>query len=153
MISTPVVEEVVENIVEEPIVEETQDLVFEMPTETSVVENVVETPVVSSPTLEENFNVNSILDATIAQLVARKNVIADSKSQKSSSVSDLLSQIEALQSQVELLNGEIAELDIENKKIDKNISSIEKMKLDSSEVAELPERQRKHAPEKIKAKK
>jgi regulator of replication initiation timing len=158
VVETPVVEDVVVDVVETPVleeismmetIEEVSPVTFETSNVVEMTQEVVETPVV----LNEGFDVNAILDTTIAQLQARKDVIKDTKSQKSSQVSDLMSQIEALQAQVESLNTEISELEFENKKIDKNISSIESMKLDTSDVADIPERQRKHAPEKIKAKK
>lgn len=127
--------------------------------ESSIEEVTMENPEVSfmqeeAPKQEvgnvEAFDVNTILDATIAQLQARKEVNFSNKSQKSSQVTDLLSQITKLQAQVESLNSDILEIDAENKKIDKNIVSIEKMKADAVEVSEVPERQRKHAAEKIK---
>lgn len=151
-----VVEDVVTQKVETPVLEEVSmietisdvsPVSFETTNVVEMTQEVVEPPVV----LNEGFDVNAILDTTIAQLQARKDVIASTKSQKWSAVSDLLSQIAALQSQVEVLNTDISELEFENKKIDKNISSIEKMKTESVDISETTtERTRKHAAEKIK---
>ncbi len=104
-------------------------------------------------TSDISFDMNSILDQTILQLESRKSEITNQKSQKSTQVGDLLAQIAALQHQVNGLNTEIDELEIENKKIDKNIAGIQKMKHETLDISEVTERQRKHAPEKIKAKK
>jgi hypothetical protein len=73
-----VVEDVVIQTVETPVFEEVSPVSFETSNVVEMTQEVVEAPVV----LNEGFDVNAILDTTIAQLQARKDVIASTKSQK-----------------------------------------------------------------------
>lgn len=89
---------------------------------------------------EDLWDTNTILDQTIAKLTSRKDIIKSKKDEKSQSVKSLQEQIKELESQVANLNEEITWLDLESKKIEKNISWIEKMKLDT-DLIERPQRQ------------
>lgn len=103
------------------------------------------------PTIETDlWDVNTILDQTIAKLTSRKDVISTQKSSKSSKITDLEAQIKKLQEEVSIYTSEIEDLDIELRKIDKNISAIEKMKSDT-EISN--DRQRQHNLDNIKKKK
>lgn len=82
---------------------------------------------------------NDILDWTIKQLEQRKNIVWQVKQTKQSSVWELNEKIAKLKKEVEILRAEIKDLEKEEDSIDLDITSIEKMKLNS-----LPDRQRQH---------
>jgi len=81
------------------------------------------------------WSMNSILEATIAQLEARRDAIWDERSGKTSKVVDLKDEIKKLEDEVFTLQWEIEGLDQESGKIALNISSLDDMKLEDADNA------------------
>lgn len=79
--------------------------------------------------LVETWDMNSILDTTIAKLISRQEWINDIKAQKSWTIIDLEAKIKELREKVMALKKEVDWLDTENEKIDINIAGLESMKM------------------------
>lgn len=115
------------NIVEEPKEEKQVSIVNE-----EVSENKKE---LIQDEEKQGLNRNNILDEAILKMQTRKWNISKTKSSKQAKVDDLNEQIKMLKKQVSELEKEIKDLEDEDNAIDLDISSIEKMKLNSLEIS------------------
>lgn len=97
--------------------------------------------------LSEDTDMDIILDATIAQLKKRQEVIGQVKGKKSWRIADLTHQIEELQQQVTDLKDDVVDLEDEDKRINTNVASLESMKM--FEKTQEEEKVREHNLKKV----
>ena len=74
-------------------------------------------------------DVNTILEATIKKLLARKQQIEDVKEKTVNQIAELKDQIKNLQGEVKWHNSDVKKLDTETDTIDDNVAGLEKMKM------------------------
>lgn len=103
---------------------------------------------ISSISNQKSFNRNDILDEAVAKMQIRKDSISQTNILKQAKVDELNKQIIGLKKEVSNFESEIKDLEKEDKALDLDISSIEKMKANISEI--VIDRTRKHNLDNIK---